>query len=64
VRRYITPRHVNLALAVAWAIMVPVSLWTGWVFSIAFTGLASIYANAATHWAGARADSPTPGIDL
>jgi hypothetical protein len=58
--RHVSARTVNLVLAVAWACMVPLSLWTGWVYSIAFTGLASIYANAATHWAGARADTPTP----
>lgn len=57
-RRHVNWRRVNLALSVAWAVMVPVSYFTGWVYSIAFVSLASIYANAATHLAAWRADVP------
>jgi hypothetical protein len=57
----VTWRRANLWLAVVWSVMVPVSLATGWVYSVAFVSLASIYANAATHLAGWRADSPSPG---
>ncbi len=53
-----TWRYANAMLAVAWALMVPVSLATGWVYSVAFVSFASIYANAATHLAGWRADVP------
>lgn len=52
-------RRANLALAIAWAVMVPISFATGWVYSVAFVSLASLYANAATHLAGWRADVPT-----
>jgi hypothetical protein len=55
----VTWRRANLCLAVCWAVMVPVSLATGWVYSVAFVSLASLYANAATHIAGWRADVPT-----
>lgn len=53
-------RYLNLTLFVVWALMVPISLITGWVYSLAFVSLASIYANAATHLAGWRADEPNP----
>lgn len=56
-------RRANLALAVAWAVMVPVSMATGWVYSVAFVSIASLYANAATHLAGWRADVPTDEDD-
>lgn len=55
----VTWRRANLYLAIAWAVMVPVALATGWVYSVAFVSLASLYANAATHIAGWRADVPT-----
>lgn len=53
-------RLTNLVLFIVWAIMIPVSYVTGWVESIIFVSLASIYANMATHLAGWRADEPTP----
>ncbi len=53
---WLTYARLNLILAIAWATMVPISLITGWVYSILFVSLASIYANAATHFAGWRAD--------
>jgi hypothetical protein len=56
-------RRVNLTLAILWALMVPVSLVTGWVYSVAFVSLASIYANAATHLAGWRADVPVETVE-
>lgn len=55
-----TWRSTNASLTVVWALMVPISLATGWVYSVAFVSLASIYANAATHLAGWRADKPSP----
>lgn len=54
-----TWRRANLCLAVCWCVMMPVSLSTGWVYSVAFVSLASIYANAAAHLAAWRADVPT-----
>jgi hypothetical protein len=52
-------RRLNLWLAIAWAIMIPVSVATGWIYSLAFISAASIYANVASHVAAWRADVPT-----
>ena len=51
-------RRLNLALTVLWAAMLPISYYTGWIYSIAFISLASIYANFASHLAAWRADVP------
>jgi hypothetical protein len=51
-------RWLNLALAIGWLIVVPVSLLTGWIYSVAFISAVSIYANFVTHIAGWRADEP------
>jgi len=51
-------RRINLVLAVAWAVMVPVAIATGWLYSIAFISACSIYANFASHVAAWRADVP------
>lgn len=55
-----TWRRANLALTIAWLIVVPVSVYTGWIYSIAFISACSIYANAASHLAAWRADVPPP----
>jgi hypothetical protein len=52
-------RRLNLLLAIAWGVMIPVSVATGWIYSIAFISAASIYANVASHVAAWRADVPT-----
>jgi hypothetical protein len=52
-------RRLNLLLAVAWIVLIPVAVVTGWIYSIAFISAASIYANAAGHLAAWRADVPT-----
>jgi hypothetical protein len=49
---------MNLILAAAWAICLPVAIVTGWIYSIAFISAASIYANFAAHLAAFRADRP------
>jgi hypothetical protein len=51
-------RVANFWLAVAWAAMIPITLYTGWIYSIAFISAASIYANFITHVAAWRADVP------
>ena len=51
-------RKLNFALAVAWATMIPISILTGWIYSIAFIAAASIYANFISHLAAWRADVP------
>lgn len=55
---YIWIRRANLWLAVVWAVMVPVAVITGWIYSIAFISAASIYANFISHIAAWRADVP------
>jgi hypothetical protein len=55
---------VHTVLLVVWGVMVPVSVVTEWIYAIAFTGAASIYANMATHWTGrqaALAEEASPG---
>jgi hypothetical protein len=54
---------VNLVLAVAWIVLIPVAVVTGWIYSIAFISAASIYANAAGHVAAWRADVPADELD-
>lgn len=51
-------RIANLWLALAWLIMIPVTIATGWIYSIAFVSAASIYANFISHIAAWRADVP------
>ncbi len=55
-------KSTNLVLTVVWAIMLPVAYYTGWIYSIAFISLASIYANFASHLAAWRADD-NPQMD-
>jgi hypothetical protein len=52
-------RRANFSLAIVWAVMIPVSLLTGWIYSIPFIAAASIYANFITHVSAWRADVPT-----
>lgn len=51
-------------MTVAWAVMVPVALITGWIYSIAFVSAISIYANVASHfsaWQASRAEEKIDG---
>jgi hypothetical protein len=53
-------RHMHAALTILWFAMVPISLATGWLWSLAFVSACSIYANAGTHfgaWQAARAET-------
>ena len=52
-------RQTNFVLMIAWLVMIPVSIFTGWIYSLAFISAASIYANVASHLAAWRADVPT-----
>jgi len=52
-------RLVNFWLMIAWLVVIPIAIWTGWIYSIAFISAASIYANVASHLAAWRADVPT-----
>jgi predicted membrane chloride channel (bestrophin family) len=52
-------RRLNAIMTVVWCVMVPVALVTGWIYSVAFISVVSIYANIASHLAAWRADVPT-----
>lgn len=47
--------HWELTLVFVWLAMIPVSIFTGWVYSVAFVSAISLYANVASHWAAYRA---------
>jgi hypothetical protein len=36
--------------------MIPISFFAGWIYSVAFVSVCSLYANAASDWAAYRAD--------
>lgn len=46
----------QLWLTVLWVVMMPVATITGWIYSVAFVSVVSIYANAASHWAAHKGD--------
>lgn len=52
-------KRFNLYLTVAWAAMMPISIYLGWIYSVAFISVVSIYANFASHLAAWRADEPS-----
>jgi len=52
--RLIASSKFELFLVFVWAAMIPISLYTGWIYSIAFVSAISIYANVASHWAAYR----------
>ena len=52
-------RRLHAVLTVAWFLVMPVALLTGWVESVVFISVISIYANFAGHfssWQAARAE--------
>lgn len=54
-------RHFNLARVIAYAVLTPVAFYFGWLRSVTFVSLLSIWAlveSAAATW---RADVPTKG---
>ena len=46
---------VHLVLLIGWALCIPASLIFGFIESVAFVSVASIYANMATHWSAWQA---------
>lgn len=48
-------KNLHLVLTVAWAVMLPVAILTGWIASVAFISAISIYANVAGHWSAYQA---------
>lgn len=50
-------RWVNIVATAAWAAMMPIAYYAGWLASVPFVSVASIYANFASHLAAWRADT-------
>lgn len=47
--------RVHTVFTVAWFLMVPVAIYTGWIGVVAFVSVISITAMAASHWAAREA---------
>lgn len=47
--------HMEIILVIVWLTMIPLSIVTGWIYSVAFVAAISLYANVASHWAAYRA---------
>jgi hypothetical protein len=45
-------RRVNGWLAIFWVGMIPVSVYTGWIRSVAYVSALSLWALVASHWSG------------
>lgn len=43
-------RRGHAVATVAWAIMMPVAITTGWIYSVAFISVISLYANFVGHF--------------
>lgn len=50
-------RWFSLARSLVWVVLIPLSKILGWIDSVAFVALCSLYANAASDYAAYRADS-------
>lgn len=50
-------RHFSLVRVIGWAVALPLAYVYGWIYSVAFVSLCSIYANIASDFAAWRADS-------
>jgi hypothetical protein len=48
-------RRVNGWLAVAWVIMIPVSILTGWINSVTYVAALSLWALVSGHWSAWQA---------
>jgi hypothetical protein len=48
-------RRVNGWLAVFWVVMIPVSLYTGWVKSVVYVSALSLWALVSGHWSAWQA---------
>lgn len=55
--------RLHMSATVAWFLMMPLALLIGWVESVIFISVASIYANFVGHfssWQAARAEENSP----
>lgn len=48
-------RRVNGYLTVFWLIMIPVSIWTGWINSVTYVAALSLWALVSGHWSAWQA---------
>jgi hypothetical protein len=48
-------RHLHAFLTFVWVAVIPLSILTGWIYSIAFISAISLYANVAGHWSSYQA---------
>lgn len=49
-------KYFSLTRSGLWAVMIPAAYFLGWINSVAFVAVCSLYANAASDWAAYRAD--------
>lgn len=62
-RREAILKHASLVRTTAWTVMIPLAYWQGWLKSVTFVALCSLYANVASDFASWRADD-NPKMDL
>lgn len=48
-------RRANGWLAIFWVIMIPISIWTGWVTSVTYVSALSLWALVSGHWSAWQA---------
>jgi hypothetical protein len=48
-------REFHGVMTVLWAVTMPVAVFTGWIYSLAFISVISIYANFAGHFSSWQA---------
>lgn len=48
-------RRFHAVATILWLLLVPLAIFTGWIYSVAFVSAISLYANVASHWAGWQA---------
>lgn len=49
---------MHTVLTCVWALMIPIAIATGWIYSIVFVSAISLYANLAGHWSAHEAAKP------
>lgn len=48
-------RRVNGWLTVFWLLMIPISIWTGWISSVTYVACLSLWALVSGHWSAWQA---------
>lgn len=48
-------RTVNGWLALFWVVMIPISIWTGWITSVTYVAALSLWALVSGHWSAWQA---------